>query len=194
MLPGVVSAHQVTCAVCETPQPPASLCANCGMRLKVPAGMLKTADPAVERVPDFEPTAAEAVPELRAAAPVGLEQTCLEATPAVVAPIVEGFETTQQLLIDLPGDERLAGLEVADAFEKTSGPDALDPLDCPYCGFHQPVGRVCDNCGRMRTRVLRRVAGDPRDGPMVSCRGCGARVSHQTLCSDCGHPLPPVET
>lgn len=181
----------VVCEVCETAQAPATLCANCDMPLKLPKGVRPVADPPIERVPGLEPNAFDDVQVYAAPIP-DLELTHHDAAPEGVRTFVPGFEPTADLLLDLPGEDPvLAGLErtVEEFVPETSGA-AYAPDACPYCGHVQPGARICDNCGRQRSRVLGRAARRDVAGEPVRCHACGARVEPAELCSDCGQPLP----
>jgi hypothetical protein len=194
MFPGL----QVVCEVCETSQEPASECVSCGMKLHVPAGVPLTGDPVVERPPGLEPTRLGAAPDLPAWQLPDLETTVLPPTPRPALDFVPGFEPTEQSLLDLPGDDPvLPGLErTTSDFDRDTprGPVGV-PATCPYCAFTQREGRVCNNCGRSKLRVLEPPPAPgvgASTGEKVRCRSCGTYVKPAKLCSDCGRPLPPA--
>lgn len=189
---------QIRCEFCETQQPPASTCSQCGLRLKLPPNVLPSADPPIERISDLEPTSSDHVEFIGAGEVPGLELTHFDAAIEVPDAPVPGFETTSDvLLIDLPGDDSfLPDLErTTEDFERSAPPVGM-PEECPWCGHVQPEGRMCDHCGRSRMRVLppkHRIAPTAKDdGPRVRCRMCGITVVAAALCTDCGQPLPPV--
>lgn len=186
--------------MCETVQPPAWVCVTCGLSLKlkgrlppeqpiVPVEGLETNAPDsggetfVERLGDLEPTGQAPTPDVR---PAG----------------IDGFEATAQLEILDPfgddGSDRVPDLErTCEPFERTAGLTGEASPNCPWCGYVQATGRVCDHCGRSRTRILAPLpapvarARRPGDDDRVRCPACGAKVLPARLCSDCGTPLAP---
>lgn len=188
---------QVICEVCETSQEPASICVQCGMSLKVASGIALTGDPPLEVMPDLERTSAEFVDEIPMARVAGYERTIEDRIGEVEqVAFVPGFETTSEILLDLFGeDEKLDGIErTTEDFERTARAPRLDG-PCPYCGFVQSDGRLCNHCGRAKVRVIAPavIAARTREPAMVRCRVCGLTVLHERLCSDCGQPLPTLD-
>jgi hypothetical protein len=189
----------VTCEVCETPQPPATVCAVCGLPLHVPRGVRLVGDPPIVPMPDLEPTRFDEAIDYGSVAIPDLEPTVMEAAPELPPFYLPGFESTTDQLLDLPGEDPvMPDLErTSEPFLKSAPPPAGQPAGCPYCGFEQASGRMCNNCGRSRIRVLppepavKAVSKD--DASIVRCRSCGAKVPLFKLCSDCGMPLPDLE-
>ncbi len=183
----------VTCEVCGLIQTPQSACARCGLLLKVPKELARAGDPPIEPLPDLEPTRWEpdglerqGIP----APPLDIERGREESIGDVWVERVLGLEPTAERDSSDPPGQPVPGLEPAtEPFEKTVGPEALTPTVCPYCGYRQSSGRVCDYCGRVRSRVLPGIGGDG-EAVTVMCAACGARVLPGALCSDCGEPLP----
>lgn len=184
---------EIKCEVCEMVQPPATLCANCGVALRLPPGTLPTADAPIERVPDFEATVGPRVGAVGGERSADIEDTLMPPTQEATREFVPGFEATENLVLDLPGiDEVVPDLEhTTEEFQKTPATPGADNR-CQYCGFVQASGRLCDNCGLVRSKVapLSASARAERDLQRVRCPGCGAVVPLRELCSDCGHPLP----
>jgi len=196
----IAAPGQVRCDVCETIQPPATECANCGMKLKLPVGVRPVADAPIEIVEGLETNAFADVGAISLDVVPDLEPTVAARIGEVGFDSVEGFEANLQAdVLDLPGeeDDRMSDLEpTSDVFQRTAGLSAGLPSSCPYCGHVQPSGRICDNCGMSRSRVLAPVPVDPSflmrpaADERVRCRACGSSVTISKLCSDCGMPLP----
>lgn len=186
---------ELVCEVCGTRQPPATRCARCDLPMRLPKGVRPVADPPVERLPGLEVTTLDPVLLLSEETVPGFEPTVAEPVPDVAPTYLRDFEPTAQELIELPGEDPvLPGIERTPQFERQAAPVPSGvPERCPYCGFVQPEGRVCNNCGRSKVRLL---VGNPEAvaqfvaGDRVRCRACGATVPTALLCSDCGQPLP----
>lgn len=174
------------------------------MPLHLPEGVLPTGDPVIERLPELEVTIAEPIGDIGVESLPELDPTIAEATPEVGAAPVPDLERTALELDDLPGfDEEIPDLERAvEEFERLPPMEEGIPDQCPSCGFVKASGRMCNNCGRSKIRIL--PPSDfasfllvPLDGDdaesRVRCRGCGAMMKPGALCSDCGQPLPPQE-
>lgn len=193
-MPPPQSPQPVTCEVCGTAQLPASACQVCGLPLKVPRGYRLVGDPPIEPLPGLEATQLGAVGDVPAGTLPGLEFTRLEDVPELVDAAPAGFEPTFVDTPDVPpvfGD--LPGLErTAESFDRAS-PALRRLVACPFC-HHGPVtGRVCDGCGRSLVRFLN-VEVAEAERVIVRCRTCGAGVEHRDRCSECGNPLPTLET
>ena len=194
----------VTCEVCGTPQPPASECVECGMRLNLPAGVEPVGDPPIELLADLEPTILGAVAEIPLETVADFDPTQLPATGAAREEFMADLEPTSTSTFELDtGEEAPPVPDLERTFEpfEKSGAE-VDPRGerCIYCGFEQVSGRICNNCGMARSKVLPPlvVAAAPvlRDDelPVVRCRGCAATVPHRLICSECGLPLVPLES
>lgn len=179
--------HQITCRVCETVQPNAWYCATCGLALHtIPSPEWVDPPPdGFERTHVDDPSVAvEPIP--------GLEVTRYDDVAAVasddVPEIERASETSLELDLLTPQVETVPGLEpTSDTFERLP----VDPqaaTRCEWCGYPQATGRVCDHCGRARTRVLNAVEGD-RDSLVVVCAACGARGASGRACPVCGEPV-----
>jgi ribosomal protein L32 len=194
-MPGPAPLTEVKCAVCETVQPPATLCATCGVPLHLPRGVVLTADPVIESIPDFEATSPRLVSTTVEDVMPDLEITVNPRVSDVPSEFVPGFEPTEELLLDLPGvDETVPDLEhTVEEFQKTPPLPPELANRCQYCGSVQASGRLCDNCGLVRSKVIE--SAEARDGDLakVRCPGCGSIVPHKELCTDCGAPLPRSE-
>ncbi len=214
----------VTCEVCEAVQPPATLCAECGMALHLPEGVVPAADPPIERLPDLEVTVSAPVGDVESGILPELEPTIAEATPDIGVASLPDFESTVQGTAappgggdDLPGVEEdlpsveddlpVAEEEVPDIEQAVQEFERLPPMEegipdqCPWCGFAKSSGRMCNNCGRSKIRILPStdfasillVPLDEDDQARVRCRGCGAMMKPGARCTDCGQPLPAQE-
>lgn len=187
--------NELVCEVCALPQPPATRCARCDLPMRLPRGVRPVADPPVTPLPGLETTTLDPVLLLEEDTVPGFEPTVAGAVDDVPMAYVPGFEPTADVLIDLPGeDASLPGIERLPEFERTAPATAAGiPERCPYCGFVQRDGRVCNHCGRSKVRLL---VGNPEavreflGAERVRCRSCGATVPEALLCSDCGLPLP----
>jgi ribosomal protein L32 len=194
----------VTCPVCETQQPPAEECVNCGVRLSRAA----VAEVAVEvsRVDGLEATALdEGTPVAAAPSVDGLETTRID-DPLAAMIATERIAEVESTAIDDPlaamvTAERIPDMEATrEDFQRDTGGEVAANAPCVYCGHVQESGRTCDNCGRMRTRVI---VNAPAAAEVVEeveivdglerCRSCGGRVRPAPLCSECGRPLPVAE-
>jgi len=168
----------VTCEVCDTVQPPATLCQTCGLRLHLPEGTVLEGDPPIEVPPDIERSRDAPVGEVEVDPPPGLVSTAGDE----FAELMQLPETTEDSETTLPPE----GLEpTAEPFERT----AVDPVlarFCPYC--RQPAaGRVCDRCGWAISRVLPPAPAHADEAD--HCPSCGARQSGGSVCRDCGAPM-----
>jgi DNA-directed RNA polymerase subunit RPC12/RpoP len=122
-----------------------------------------------------------------------LEVTIPERVAEVATEAIPGYEVAAEApVIDLPGfDDVVPELErTVDEFEKTAVEPGYPRL-CPYCGFEQAEGRLCDNCGR--SRVAPKFTTQEQESRTIRCPGCGSQVVWSTHCSDCGTPLPEVQ-
>lgn len=186
---------ELVCEVCALRQPPATRCARCDLPMRLPRGMWPVADPPITPLPGLEPTTLDPVLLLSEETVPGFEPTIAEAVDEVAAFHLPGFEPTADALVDVAGDmPPPPGIERTPDFERTAPPTAPGiPPRCPYCGFVQREGRVCNHCGRSKVRLL---VGNPEavralvGADRVRCRSCGASVPDALLCSDCGLPLP----
>ncbi|MBN2495222.1 MAG: hypothetical protein JXR96_11560 [Deltaproteobacteria bacterium] len=64
-------------------------------------------------------------------------------------------------------------------------------MKCEHCGYEQPGGKFCDNCGRMLTRIL--VEEEPAEEAPVAaalvsirCHRCGHEQAGGRICEACG--------
>jgi ribosomal protein L32 len=168
------------------------------MPLRLPPGVRPVADPPIEQMPGLELTSYEPVAAVRSAVIADLEVTVAPPAGAVLPDYIPGFETTAtEELLELPGgvaDPTLPGIErTVEEFERSPMPLTEGPEPCPFCGFVQASGRVCNNCGRSRFRVLRSGLSRAELDEAVRCPSCGAKVKRSKVCSDCGNPMPPLE-
>lgn len=195
---------QVTCEVCETVQIPASVCSECGMAMRLPPGVAPTGDPAIERMPELELTSFESVEALPAEAIPDLDPTIEAPAPDAPVEFVPDVEATAHPEGEYsPFDEDPSDDldSVVPDIERTTLPfgrrtpaPESQPQFCPYCGHEQATGRLCDACGRSRTRILPNRTGVTEDDlPLFRCLGCGALVPHTVRCRECGAPLPELE-
>lgn len=185
--------HQITCRVCETVQPNAWYCATCGMPLHtIPSP--EWVDPPPQ---GFEPTQLDEA-NVEAAPVPGLEVTRYDDVPELaslpVPGLEHGSETPPEYELLTPVIQPVPGFEpTSDTFETTP----IDPqaaVRCEWCGYPQASGRVCDYCGRARTRVLRSVEGEGDDESLVAvCGACGARGANGRACPVCGEPAIGLE-
>lgn len=163
--------------------------------MRLPPGVRPVADPPITPLPGLEPTIGDPVLLLWDEPLEGLEPTIAEPVADVPTEFLDGFEPTAPGFIDLPGeDDVLPGIERFDEPEKTM-PEAArrTPKRCPYCGFVQDTGRICNHCGRSKTRLL---VGDPdavaelMNEVNIRCVACGDTVPHRLQCVGCGEVLP----
>lgn len=189
-------AQTITCAFCETTQPNAWYCVTCGLALHaIPAPTAEDAPPE-----GFEATLHDTseAPELEVAPLLELETTHYDPALALSTQPLPGLETTQ---VEMDGGAEISfEPEVIPGFEPTSE-DSGDglvsgpvprPSTCEWCGFPQSRGRLCNACGRSRTRVLveeqgakSRNAQEEEHSPR-RCAECGSPVIHGQACRICG--------
>lgn len=171
------------------------------MPLQLPRGVRPVADPPIERLPGLEQTRFDDVLTMGTDVVPGFEQTLQDRAPEVIPDYIPGFEATAtEELIELPGSTpapMIPGIErTAQEFDRTPPAPTGVPVNCPYCGFAQATGKICNSCGRSKQRF---VPSRPESGAYggdeetVRCRSCGAKVKHHKLCSECGSQLPPFE-
>ena len=186
----------IVCTFCETQQPNAWDCSNCGRPLH-------------ER-PRNAPVPVEALAEL--------EQTALPSAGNVALGAVEGLEATamvdsKAIAVAPSGDPAVEATALVDSRAIATTPDAVPELErtridedaptalptaiaCRYCGTPWQGGsRLCARCG-MKVAVpaallgAKPAAGAARpadDGERVNCTSCGARNQVPgVMCSSCG--------
>lgn len=129
----------------------------------------------------------------------GLEQTRFD--PVRLA-AVEALPVEQTALAQEPGRPLAfepGTLELETGREADDGARTAAPEEngsCPYCGVVS-AGKLCDGCGRRRTRyaaapatagpALRR---QRRDGDDDFCPNCFGKIVWAAKCPECGVPLP----
>lgn len=165
------------------------------MPMRLPPGVAPVADPPITPLPGLMPTISDPALLMWDEEVPGLEQTIADPVPEVSVEYIPGFEPTAPGFLDLPGeDDVLPGLERFPEAEKLMPPEAgRTPRRCPYCGYEQAEGRICNNCGRSKSRLL---VGDPAavaemmNETSIRCVACGDTVPHRLQCVGCGEILP----
>lgn len=136
-----------------------------------PTSFAPTAMPtSAARMPGFEPTRLEDVPEVSAAPLSGFEPTRINA-PEVASERMPGLVTNEEVL----GDTRI--------------PDEPLPESprCPRCQVTVAEARFCPRCGYA---VAVAHAEDDGDAPLVLCLECGVpNPPERTKCMTCGNRM-----
>lgn len=175
---------------------------NCGVRLPGAAEAEVVAE--VARIDGLEVTALdEGSAEVPGERVAELEPTMREDAGAAVfmaaIPELEATKIDDPLAAMITAEMMPEFDPTSEKFERETSGETPANAPCVYCQHVQESGRTCDNCGRLRTRVIVAPTADAQvveveivDG-LERCRSCGGRVRPAPLCSECGRPLPVAE-
>lgn len=184
-----MSAPQIVCPVCHTPQANAWDCVVCGGSLHDKPRHWAVP---VEALSDFESTPFADPGSLPVEPLAGLEQTAFVGWEAASPLPIEGLETTAYEISGEISLDVVPGLETT-AFEPDGLPTPMLPVICRYCGTSWREGSVfCGGCG-VRVGSSQRAGAERASGERtesLACKACGAPgQASGSRCARCGHQV-----